>query len=97
MFASAFTAVNLCIESILAAESDEPQAVRNALSAGNWPSPFGVLVIDRQTNHAALPFHLGRINADNAFDVIASRPAVAADPYLTTHYAMPTSSLRIVS
>jgi urea transport system substrate-binding protein len=97
VFASAYTAVNLCIESILAADSDEPQAVRDALSAKIWTSPLGALAIDRQTNHAALPFHLGRINADNGFDVIASRPAIPADPYLTAHHAAPASKLRIVS
>ncbi|MGO8140995.1 amidase, partial [Rhizobium leguminosarum] len=34
--------------------------------------------IDRETNHAALPFHLGRINSDNGFDVVASRPIESA-------------------
>lgn len=97
VFASAYTAVNLCIKAILAADSDEPQAVRQALHAATWPSLFGPLVIDRQTNHAALPFHLGRINADNGFDVIASRPALAADPYLTSSHMTSSPRLRVVS
>jgi len=97
VFASAYTAVNLCIEAILAADSDEPQAVRRALHGTTWPSLFGPLAIDQQTNHAALPFHLGRINASNGFDVIASRPAIAADPYLTARHATSSPKLRVVS
>jgi ABC-type branched-subunit amino acid transport system substrate-binding protein len=97
VFAGAYTAVNLCIEAILAADSDEPQAVRQALHAAPWPSLFGPLAIDPQTNHAALPFHLGRINAENGFDVIASRPAIAADPYLTARHATASPKLRVVS
>jgi ABC-type branched-subunit amino acid transport system substrate-binding protein len=97
VFASAYTAVGLCIAAILAADSDEPQAVRRALHGATWPSLFGPLTIDRQTNHAALPFHLGRINAGNGFDVIASRPAIAADPYLTSRHGLPAPKLRVVS
>jgi len=32
--------------------------------------------------HASLPFHLGRISGDG-FQILQSRPALAADPYLT--------------
>jgi ABC-type branched-subunit amino acid transport system substrate-binding protein len=96
VFASAYTAVNLCIEAILAADSDEPAAVREAVHTSTWPSLFGPLAIDRQTNHAALPFHLGRINDLNGFDVIASRPAIVADPYLTARDAA-APKLRVVS
>lgn len=97
VFASAYTAVNLCVEAILAAGSDEPQAVRRELYSAAWPSLFGPLSIDAQTNHAALPFHLGRINSDNGFDVITSRAALAADPYLTGRHTRPSSKLRVVS
>jgi len=83
VFASAYTAVRLCLGAISKADSDEPQDVRQQLYQTPWPTLFGNLVIDRETNHAALPFHLGRINAGNGFDVIASRPPLAADPYLT--------------
>lgn len=83
VFASAYTAMRLCLEAISKADSDEPQDVRQQLYQSPWPTLFGNLVIDRETNHAALPFHLGRINADNGFDVIASHPPLAADPYLT--------------
>jgi branched-chain amino acid transport system substrate-binding protein len=96
VFASAYTAVKLCLDAVLAAGSDDPQAVRGALRNAVWPSVFGSLSIDAETNHAALPFHLGRINAGNGFDVIASRPPLAADPYLTgRNRAAPR--LRVVS
>ena len=97
VFASAYTAVDLCIGAIVAAGSDEPQAVRHEIHARQWPSLFGPLAVDGVTNHAALPFHLGRINADQGFDVIASRPALAADPYLTARGTQMPAKLRVVS
>jgi ABC-type branched-subunit amino acid transport system substrate-binding protein len=97
VFASAYTAVTLCIKAILAAGSDEPQVVRRELHAAQWPGLFGPMTIDAETNHAALPFHLGRINHNNGFDVIASRPALAADPYLTGRGARHSPKLRVVS
>jgi ABC-type branched-subunit amino acid transport system substrate-binding protein len=97
VFAGAYTAVDLCIGAILAAGSDEPQTVRRQLYSSSWPTLFGPLEIDRETNHAALPFHLGRINRSNGFDVIASRPPLAADPYLTARGTQMPSRLRVVS
>ncbi|MBY3330233.1 transporter substrate-binding domain-containing protein [Rhizobium laguerreae] len=97
VFASAYTAVRLCVDAIVAAGSDEPEAVRRELYNRSWPTPFGALSIDRETNHAALPFHLGRINADNGFDVVASRPPLAADPYLTGRNRQALPRLRVVS
>ncbi|MDL2401788.1 transporter substrate-binding protein [Rhizobium mayense] len=97
VFAGAYTAVKLCIEAILAAGSDEPQAVRRQLHATTWPTLLGPLAIDPETNHAALPFHLGRINSGNGFDVIASRPALAADPYLTGRRVLKSPKLKVVS
>ncbi len=82
-FAGAFTAVRLCAEAIRRAGTDDPVAVKAALHAGVHQTVLGALRIDARTNHAALPFHLGRITAAGGFDIIASRPAVAADPYLT--------------
>jgi urea transport system substrate-binding protein len=81
-FAGAYTAVRLCAETIMAAGSDDPLAVRENLHAGPVETVLGTLTIDPRTNHAALPFHLGRINAAGGFDILASRPAIAADPYL---------------
>ncbi|MGO7367732.1 transporter substrate-binding protein [Rhizobium ruizarguesonis] len=97
VFASAYTAVRLCVDAIVAAGGDDPDAVRRELYNRSWPTPFGTLSIDRETNHAALPFHLGRINADNGFDVVASRPPLAADPYLTGRNRQAFPRLRVVS
>jgi urea transport system substrate-binding protein len=81
-FAGAYTAVRLCAETILAAGDDEPARIRDRLHAGPAETVLGPLAIDPRTNHAALPFHLGRINRDGGFDILASKPAIAADPYL---------------
>jgi branched-chain amino acid transport system substrate-binding protein len=97
MFASAYAAVTLCIEAIEAAVSDEPSAVRREVLSHSWPSVLGNIVVDPATNHAALPFHLGRIHDGPGFDVIASRPALAADPYLTGAGQRPVPRLRVVS
>jgi branched-chain amino acid transport system substrate-binding protein len=97
VFASAYAAAELCIGAIIAAASDEPQMVRRHLHAATWQTPLGPLSIDSKTNHAALPFHLGRINRSNGFDVVVSKPALAADPYLTARGTHMQSRLRVVS
>lgn len=97
VFASAYTAVSLCIASIEACGSEEPALVRGEILSRPWPTVFGELVVDPTTNHAALPFHLGRINDERGFDVIASRPALAADPYLTGGRKRAAPRLRVVS
>ncbi|MFB2551309.1 transporter substrate-binding protein [Ensifer soli] len=95
IFASAYATAALCIAAIEACGSDDPVAVRRELLSRVWPSVLGPLRIDPKTNHAALPFHLGRINTAGGYDVIASRPAIAADPYLTGAGGAPR--LRVVS
>ena len=97
LFAAAYTAVSLCIRAIEAAGSDAPDSVRAEVLARDWPSLFGDMRVDAATNHAALPFLLGRINDRRGFDVIASAPALAADPYLTGAPARPAPRLRVVS
>ncbi len=56
-----------------------------ATPSHGFPStrPTGRSGSTRGPNHAALPFLLGRIRDDGGFDVVAQRPAIAADPYLT--------------
>lgn len=94
-FEATYTAVRLCADAAAAAGTDEPEAVRRALAAAPVETVHGPMRIDPETNHAALPFHLGRITADAGFDIVASRPAVAADPYLTArHHGRP--QLRVV-
>jgi len=97
VFASAYTAARLCAEAITAVGSDDPAAVRQELYETSRPSLLGPIAIDRNTNHAAFPFHLGRINMENGFDVIASRPPLAADPYLTGRARQAKPRLRVVS
>ncbi|OJU83964.1 MAG: hypothetical protein BGO06_19945 [Shinella sp. 65-6] len=71
--------------------------MRAEVLARDWPSLFGDMRVDAATNHAALPFLLGRINDGHGFDVIAAAPALAADPYLTGATTRPAPRLRIVS
>ncbi len=97
VFAGAYTAAKLCADAIVAVDDDDPLKVRRMLHASAWPTLFGSLSIDRETNHAALPFHLGRINAENGFDVMSSRPPLAADPYLTGRSQRAAPRLRVVS
>lgn len=96
-FSGAYAAVRLCAESIHAAGTDEPSAVRRAVCGPVHQTVQGPLRIDPQTNHATLPFHLGRINDHGGFDVIASRPPIVADPYLTGLRAARAAHLRVVS
>jgi len=93
----AYVAVHMLMDAVRAAGSDEPAVVRAAVHARLFETPHGPMRIDPRTNHAALPFHLGRIRDDGDFDIIASRPAIAADPYMTAPRDGGRSSLRVVS
>ena len=97
IFASAYAAVKLCGETIVAAGTDEPQTIRRALSGVPLSTVFGPVRIDPDTNHMALPFLLGRINDHNGFDIVNAQPAIAADPYLTRRRTKMPVRLRIVS
>lgn len=97
IFASAYTAAAMCIAALEASPNSEPATVRRLVHERTWPGLFGAIRIDPVTNHAALPFLLGRINAERGFDVIASRPALAADPYLTGASTRREPLLRVVS
>ncbi|ECE6961950.1 amidase, partial [Salmonella enterica subsp. enterica] len=94
---SAYAAVKLCGETIVAAGTDEPQTIRRALSGVPLSTVFGPVRIDPDTNHMALPFLLGRINDHNGFDIVNAQPAIAADPYLTRRRTKMPVRLRIVS
>lgn len=97
IFAGAYAAVTLCMNAIAVCGSDDPILLRRTLVSRAWPSVLGDIVIDKATHHSSLPFHLGRITADAGFDVIASRPAIAADPYLTGDRSRQAPFLRVVS
>lgn len=95
---AAYSAVHMLAAAIAAAGTDEPAAVRAAVTALSFQTPHGPLAIDPRTNHAALPFRLGRIRDDGGFDVVAERPPIAADPYLTAARARAGRPvLRVVS
>ena len=96
MFASSYTAVALCIAAIETCGSDDPMMVRQEIFSRAWPSVLGNLIVDPTTTHAALPFYLGRINPELGFDLIASEPAIPADPYLITSRQKPVRHLRVV-
>jgi urea transport system substrate-binding protein len=100
-FATSYATVRLCVEAVTRRGTDDPVKVRSALSALETPGPLGLLRIDPATNHAGLPFLLGRISGAD-FVILQSRPGTAADPYLIHRRtaAQPRSAqphLRIVS
>lgn len=97
VFACAYTSLKLCAEAIIAAGTDDPVAVRQRLSASPARSVLGPILIDPETHHAALPFHLGRITDENGFEIVTSQAAIAADPYLTGRNRRSVPQLRVVS
>jgi len=97
-FEAAYTTVHMLAAAITQTGTDDPAAVKAAVHTRVFDTPHGPLRIDPRTNHAALPFHLGRITAHGGFDILASRPAMAADPYLTAARSRDgRNNLRVVS
>ena len=80
-FATSYATVRLCVEAVTRGGTDDPIAVRTALARMETPSPLGPLRVDPDTNHANLPFLLGRISRAD-FIILEARPAAVADPYL---------------
>ena len=101
-FATSYATVRACAEAVGRCGNDEPALVRKALHRHKSDSMLGGLTVDAATNHAALPFYLGRV-AGLGFDVLASSGIIAADPYLlgrrskTEPSATARPRLRIVS
>ena len=100
-FATSYATVRLCMEAVARCGTDDPIEVRSALTGLEAPGPLGSLLIDPATNHANLPFLLGRISGAD-FVILQSQPDAVADPYLTRKrtIAQPRSAhaqLRIVS
>ncbi len=81
-FATSYATLCLFADAAARCGTDDPRAIRAALHAKPHLTILGELKIDAATNHASLPFHLGRISGDG-FQILQSRPALAADPYLT--------------
>ncbi len=88
-FATSYASVRMCVEAAMHVGNDEPLQIRKALSEQTHSTVLGELRLDAATNHAGLPFHLGRIEGDG-FSIIKSLPVIAADPYLSS----PRPSLR---
>jgi ABC-type branched-subunit amino acid transport system substrate-binding protein len=80
-FATGYATVRLYVEAVTRCGTDDPVKVRAALAGLETPSPLGPLRVDPATNHANLPFLLGRISGAD-FVILQSRPAAVADPYL---------------
>jgi branched-chain amino acid transport system substrate-binding protein len=99
-FATSYASVRMCVSAALQAGSDDPAQVRNALNAKSHSTVLGELHFDASTNHAGLPFHLGRIEGDS-FEIVKSLPMIAADPYLIRSRQTRTTDakpkLRVVS
>jgi urea transport system substrate-binding protein len=100
-FATGYATVRLCVEAVTRCGTDDPVKVRAALAGLEAPSPLGPLLVDPATNHANLPFLLGRISGAD-FAILQSRPPAVADPYLIRKrtIAQPRSAqpqLRVVS
>ena len=100
-FATSYATVRLWVEAVTRCGTDDPVLVRAALGGLEMASPLGPLRIDPATNHANLPFLLGRISGAD-FVILQSQPTVAADPYLIRRRTIaqaPTAQrqLRIVS
>lgn len=95
-FATSYATVRLMAEATLRGDSDDPLKVKAALSGLGSSSALGLLEVDPATNHASLPFLLGRIHGAD-FEIVQSRAAVAADPYLTHRRSRAQPRLRIVS
>ncbi|HEX4768391.1 MAG TPA: transporter substrate-binding protein [Lichenihabitans sp.] len=101
-FATSYATVRLCVEAAARCGCDDPGQIRAALYGRVTESVLGPLAIDPATNHARLPFHLGRIDHDG-FSVLRSEPGIPADPYLVDRHrvarppVVARPSLRIVS
>jgi ABC-type branched-subunit amino acid transport system substrate-binding protein len=85
-FATSYATVRLCAEAAMRSGTDDPVAVRTTLADLALPSTLGLLKIDPDTHHAALPFLLGEIEGDG-FTIRQIRPPIAADPYLVARRA----------
>lgn len=99
-FATSYASVRMCVSAVLQAGTDDPAQIRNALNAKVHATVLGELQFDAATNHAGLPFHLGRVEGDS-FTIVKSLPVIAADPYLTrsrqTRATGKKPKLRVVS
>ncbi|KQT47373.1 N-acetylmuramoyl-L-alanine amidase [Aureimonas sp. Leaf454] len=83
--AAAHAAVIALADAIEIAGTDDPAAVRRAVSGRPIATVLGTIRIDPATQHASLPVKIGRIRGER-FDVIEEAPSlVEPDPYLSRY------------
>lgn len=91
-FATAYTAVHVLANSILACGSDDPRRVFAAATARPHDTVLGSLSIDPATRHCALPAHFA-VARQGRFEIIETAgEALWPDPYLAHLPAAPRSS-----
>ncbi|MBL1421604.1 MAG: transporter substrate-binding domain-containing protein [Alphaproteobacteria bacterium] len=94
---SGYETVHMISKSISIAQTDEINAVMDALYVCEFETAMGRMKIDSNTNHACLTPLLGRINSNLEFDIIdASKHPIVADPYLI-NFSAEQFSRRIVT
>jgi urea transport system substrate-binding protein len=71
---SGYSAVHLWAHAVLAAETDDPHAVRRVIGAQNYIGPGGLIKIDPETRYAYKYCRLGRIKADGNIEIVWSSP-----------------------
>ena len=75
-FATSYATVRLCVEAVTRCGTDDPVQVRTTLGGLEMASPLGPLRIDPATNHANLPFLLGRISGPDFVILQSQRPSL---------------------
>lgn len=99
-FATSYAAVELLVEAVLRAGTDEPHAVFRAVSQAPVDTVLGSTAIDPVMRHAALTPKMAVARAGRFHVVQRAEAPVPADPYLSEMPSAPQSSgqpnLRIV-
>ncbi|KAB0676828.1 transporter substrate-binding protein [Aureimonas leprariae] len=83
--AAAHAAVTALADAIELAGTDEPGAVRHAAASRPFDTVLGRIRIDAATQHASLPFRIGRIRGERFEVVEASAGSIDPDPYLSRY------------
>lgn len=83
--AASHAAVTALADAIETAGTDDPAAVRKAVSGQPLQTVLGTIRIDPRTQHASLPFRIGRIRGLGFEVVEASAGLLEPDPYLSRY------------
>ena len=82
---AAYISLYLYKELVEKAGSFEVDDVNAAAASGGitFDAPEGTVTLDGENHHISKPGHIGKINADNQFDIVwASEGVIEPDPYL---------------